>query len=142
MKDLQQAKPAGVVDGVLYCYGACGMKYSDFPLDLIVPTPIWNEIATGAPFDETQPNVDREGRGGVLCAACMVARLSKLPGVTVALLSVDRDSDEDEATRLNQRAMTYMAECMAMRQPLNDQEQNWILGHLVTFACQEAERKR
>jgi len=28
----------------------------------------------------------------------------------------------------------YMAESMAMRDPLEDQEQNWIAGHIQTFA--------
>jgi hypothetical protein len=31
-------------------------------------------------------------------------------------------------------AITYMADSMGMRQPFNVQAQNFILGHLVTFA--------
>lgn len=85
------ALPAGWVDGVLYCYGGCGRRYEDFPLDVILPTPLWNRIAVGPPFDETQQNIEREGRGGTLCAACIVERLAKLPGVSVAFLSVARD---------------------------------------------------
>ncbi len=67
-----------VVAAPLYCFGGCGTRYEDFPCDLVLPTPLWNRIATGAPFDETQPNTEREGRGGVLCPACIVKRLAQL----------------------------------------------------------------
>lgn len=80
---------AGVVDGVLYCYGGCGRRYADFGLDVMLPAALWNEIAVGPPFDETQLNIRREGRGGVLCANCIVERLAKLSGVTVAHLTTD-----------------------------------------------------
>ena len=81
--------PAGVVDGVLYCYGGCGTRYVDLPLDVILPTALWNQIAVGPPFDETQTGIEREGRGGVLCARCIVERLAKLPGTTVAFITTD-----------------------------------------------------
>lgn len=83
------AVPRGPVDGVLYCYGGCGRRYEDFGLDVIVPTPLWNRIVVGAPFDETQTNIEKEGRGGVLCAQCIIDRLKTLPGVTVALVTTD-----------------------------------------------------
>jgi hypothetical protein len=35
------------------------------------------------------------------------------------------------------RAVVYMANCMAMPDSTKDQEQNWILGHLATFAMEE-----
>jgi hypothetical protein len=36
--------------------------------------------------------------------------------------------------QLGTLAAAYMASDMAMTEPLEDQEQNWILGHLHTFA--------
>jgi hypothetical protein len=83
--------PRGFVNDVLYCYGGCGRRYEDFGLDVMLPTPLWNRIAVGAPFDETQTNIEREGRGGVLCAQCIVNRLLALPGVTVALMTTDAE---------------------------------------------------
>lgn len=38
-------------------------------------------------------------------------------------------------TPLNKAAREYMAECMDMHDVYEDQEQNFILGHLVTFAA-------
>ena len=58
-----------------YCYGGCGTRYVDFPYDVHLPTPLWNRITVGAPFDDTQTNIEREGRGGVLCPRCIVKRL-------------------------------------------------------------------
>jgi hypothetical protein len=81
--------PAGNVNGVLYCYGGCGRRYEDFGLDTILPTPLWNQIAVGPPFREPHPADEKEGRGGVLCAACIVLRLAKLPDTTVAHMTVD-----------------------------------------------------
>lgn len=43
-------------------------------------------------------------------------------------------------TLLNRRAIRYMAKSMAMFSPVEAQEQNWILGHLVTFAAREVTR--
>jgi hypothetical protein len=40
-------------------------------------------------------------------------------------------------TRLDARAMRYMVESMAMNKPLEDQGENWILGHMVAFADRE-----
>jgi hypothetical protein len=75
---------------VVRCYGGCGLRYQDFGLDVILPTALWNRIAVGKPFDETQTDIERDGRGGVLCANCIVKRLAKLPGVTVAFLTTER----------------------------------------------------
>lgn len=36
---------------------------------------------------------------------------------------------------------TYMAEHMAMSDPAEDQEQNWIYGHMVAFAVTLSKRK-
>lgn len=85
----------GSVDGVLYCYGGCGRRYEDFGLDVLLPTPLWNQIAVGSPFlDDTIDPVDREGRGGVLCAQCIVNRLALLQGVTAAFVdTTDRRTE-------------------------------------------------
>lgn len=80
----------GVVGDKLYCYGGCGRLYQDFPCDVILPTPLWNRIAVGPPFDETQTNIEREGRGGVLCPACIMERLANLPGTTVICADIER----------------------------------------------------
>jgi hypothetical protein len=85
-------RPAGNFNGVLYCYGGCGTRYQDFQRDVHLPTALWNRIATGAPFDETQENIEREGRGGVLCPACIVARLAALPDCTVICMTIDPPS--------------------------------------------------
>jgi hypothetical protein len=47
----------------------CGLPYTEFPLDLVMSRPQWLEI-----------NPDD---GGVICAACMIERASKVPGCTV-----------------------------------------------------------
>ena len=44
----------------------CGKPYSDFPLDTTIPDEQWRMI--------------HDSNGGVLCASCMVLRLSRLPG--------------------------------------------------------------
>jgi hypothetical protein len=55
----------------LACDG-CGKLYRDFPLDVTIPDDQWLAI---------------QGRpGGVLCAACIVERGARLPGVTAARL--------------------------------------------------------
>jgi hypothetical protein len=56
----------------LRCAG-CAFPYAAFPLDVVLPDEQWLAIAG-------QPD------GLVLCAACIVKRGSKLPGVTVAKL--------------------------------------------------------
>lgn len=78
----------GKHDGVLYCYGGCGTRYSDFPRDVVLPTALWNRIAVGPPFNE-QERDDREGRGGVLCPTCIVARLAALPECTVIFADIE-----------------------------------------------------
>lgn len=45
-------------------------------------------------------------------------------------------------TPLNARAMRYMAQSMAMAKPTADQGENWVLGHLATFAAAEVRRYR
>lgn len=50
----------------------CGMPYSEFPLDVVLPNDQW-EIISG-----------RKNGSGFLCAACIVERASKIKGVTVA----------------------------------------------------------
>jgi hypothetical protein len=89
--------PRGFVDGVLYCYGGCGRRYTDFPLDVILPNAEWNRIAVGEPYAEPRPSDEQEGRGGVLCAMCIVERLSQLPDVTVAFLTTDERCDPNKA---------------------------------------------
>lgn len=78
----------GFVDGVLYCYGGCDTKYSDFACDVLLPTPLWNRIAVGPPFDHAQVSVDREGRGGVLCPTCIIQRLAALPECTAVFVDI------------------------------------------------------
>jgi hypothetical protein len=83
-------KPAGHFCGVLYCYGGCGTPYNEMGLDVLLPTALWNRIAVGPPFDPTEyPGIEREGRGGVLCAACTVARLSALTECTALFLDIE-----------------------------------------------------
>ncbi len=82
--------PSGLADGTLYCYGGCGTRYADFVSDVILPNTLWNRIAVGAPFDETEPLGDREGgRGGVLCPACITSRLAALPDRSVIYMTID-----------------------------------------------------
>lgn len=72
------------VNGVLVCAG-CKKPYRDFPLDVVIPDDQWLAI---------------NGRdGGVLCAACIVERGAKLPGVTVARLVFDSPSSKSQARR-------------------------------------------
>jgi hypothetical protein len=85
-----QPANAGFVNGTLYCYGGCGRRYEDFGLDTILPTPLWNQIAIGEPFREPHPADEKEGRGGVLCASCIVLRLAAIPDVTVAFMTTER----------------------------------------------------
>jgi hypothetical protein len=84
-----QEPKAGFYEGVLYCYGGCGTRYEDFPRDISLPTALWNRIAVGHPFDESQDNIYREGRGGVLCPTCIIRRLAALPECTVVFADID-----------------------------------------------------
>jgi hypothetical protein len=64
----------------------CGKPYSEFPIDVILPRPQWLTIH---PDD-----------GGLLCAACIVTRAAKVPGVTCAhmiLEIVPHRSDREPA---------------------------------------------
>lgn len=60
-------------DGTVRCQD-CGLLYSLFPLDVVLPNEQWEAI-TGY----------TDG-SGILCAMCIVQRGSKLSGVTVAKL--------------------------------------------------------
>lgn len=40
----------------------------------------------------------------------------------------------NDESSINASARAYMAECMGMTTPYEDQEQNFILGHMATFA--------
>jgi hypothetical protein len=106
-------EPRGWHDGTLFCYGGCGTKYADVPCDMNLPTGLWNRVAVGAPFDESDRS-DGEGRGGVLCPACIVKRLAALPDCSVVFADIaepsisrghehDRDSD---VRALVERAVT------------------------------------
>lgn len=113
----EPASIKGWHNGTLYCYGGCGTRYVDFPSDVSLPTPLWNRIAVGEPFDETQPNVEREGRGGVLCPSCIMARLAALPDRTVICANIETQPDlpASEGTRrdlaqLEERLMVLSAD--------------------------------
>jgi hypothetical protein len=47
---------------------------------------------------------------------------------------IGRRERQEILSTLGTRAVAYMAECMAMPDAMTDQEQNWIAGHLHTFA--------
>lgn len=95
------------------CYG-CGCADPDSPLDILLPTPLWNRIAVGPPFDESW-DASREGRGGLLCVRCIVDRLSKLEGVTAVfmditdhrVLSTPQPFREGDSVELNTHAINY-----------------------------------
>lgn len=95
----QEQAPRGYVDGVLYCYGGCGTKYRDFPCDFLLPTPLWNRIAVGPPFDHAQAGCEREGRGGVLCPTCIVQRLAALPECTAVFADIEDSRQQLAAHR-------------------------------------------
>ena len=46
----------------------CGLPYSEFQLDVILPRPQWLEI--------------HPAENGLLCASCIVRRASRVPGCT------------------------------------------------------------
>jgi len=58
----------------ILCCEDCGMPYDNFPMDVNIPDDQWRQI-TGY--------VDGHG---ILCAACIVKRGAKLPGITYAKL--------------------------------------------------------
>lgn len=76
-------RPDGVLGGPCVLCGAsqpehaipvaacldCGLPYSEFPLDVSLPRSQWLEI--------------HPAEHGLLCAACIVRRASKVPGCTV-----------------------------------------------------------
>jgi hypothetical protein len=98
----------------LVCYGGCGRRYEDFGLDVLLPTRIWNQITVGAPFDPSALSPDdREGRGGVLCAQCIVDRLAKLPGVTAAYI----DIEDKRALRADEGRASGLKTCGTMTPP-------------------------
>ena len=53
----------------------CGMAYEDFPMDVILPRAQWLEI--------------HPDEHGLLCAGCIVARASKVPGATACHLIIE-----------------------------------------------------
>lgn len=63
----------------------CGLPYATFPLDVLLPRAQWLAIHP-------------EGDDGVLCASCIVARASKIPGATVvhAVVEIAPHRGEDE----------------------------------------------
>lgn len=60
----------------------CGLPYADFPLDLVLPRSQWLEI--------------HPAEHGLLCAACIVKRASKVPGCTVvhAILEISPEAPQ------------------------------------------------
>lgn len=64
------------------CCADCAKPYSDFPLDATLPHDQWERIM-GSP-------------NGLLCANCMVARASKLPGAVAVRMTIDCDAAEPE----------------------------------------------
>lgn len=61
----------------------CGLRYEDFPLDVVLPRGQWLLIH---PADD-----------GVLCARCIVVRAAKLPGVTVCHMVIEVNPREPQA---------------------------------------------
>jgi hypothetical protein len=55
----------------------CGMLYSDFPLDVVLSDKQWYEIT------------HKTDGSGILCAACIVKRGSRIPDFTVAKLKFE-----------------------------------------------------
>ena len=62
----------------------CGKPYSSFPLDVTIPDDQWRQI--------------HDSKGGVLCANCMVARLSRLPGAIAVRARLEVAADEVTAS--------------------------------------------
>lgn len=68
----------------------CGLPYSEFPLDVILPRSQWLDI---------HPN-----ENGLLCAACIVKRCAKIPGATVVRAIVEITPSNYERERCAQIA--------------------------------------
>jgi len=66
--------------GELYCGGGCGIKYQDFPADMLIQDGLWKLICP-KPYDG-------HGSGGVLCPNCICEKLIEL-GLTKVLVTVD-----------------------------------------------------
>ena len=75
------------------CCADCGKPYSDFPLDTTLPHDQWERIM-GSP-------------NGLLCANCMVARASKLPGAVAVRMTIDCDAAEPEPDLAEEAAEDY-----------------------------------
>lgn len=80
-----------------------------------------------------------------ICARCRKPKsqhpIGWLPVVGNMLICPQSTFTSDPALEdVGLRAVAYMAESMDMRHTEDDQEQNFILGHLHTFAAQELER--
>jgi transcriptional regulator with XRE-family HTH domain len=59
------------------CCMDCGMSYLDFGLDVALPDEQWALVS------------GRDDGSGILCAACIVKRAAKLPGITVARMRLE-----------------------------------------------------
>jgi hypothetical protein len=58
----------------------CGLPYSDFPLDTVMPDDDWLAIHPTGP-------------GGLLCAGCIAKRAAALPGMIVVYTRLVKDED-------------------------------------------------
>lgn len=79
----------------------CGLAREQFPLDIVVPDDQWRQL-TG-----------RNDGGGLLCAACLVARAAKLPGVKVARFTFQAAYESRQQRRARERE-----EAKTARKPL------------------------
>jgi hypothetical protein len=61
----------------------CRLPYSEFPLDTTLPDEQWLRINEGNP-------------GGVLCAACIVRRASRLPGAAAVRARIAFGGDPEQ----------------------------------------------
>ncbi len=64
----------------LYCGGGCGIKYQDFPADMLIQDTLW-ELICPTPLDGWKT-------GGVLCPNCICKKLIEL-GLTRVEVIVD-----------------------------------------------------
>ena len=55
----------------------CGKPYRDFPLDVVLPDHQWALLS------------GRNDGGGIICASCIIERAAKMPGITVAKMTLE-----------------------------------------------------
>src|SRR5688572_8522218 len=83
------------------------------------------------PLADYSRRVDRAGRTAFVVKRWMARAFENLtasiPQLLAALPAVP-------CSTITERVIAYMADQMAMNKPTEDQEQNWIFGHMVTFA--------